>query len=160
MSDEIDDPDNVIHDVFPHLQIEVDFLVTSQKNTTKHKKTQLKVLAPRTSVVRTSLILIICTIIPATAPMYGRFEAKMAASRKTAMDVSSTPIENPASSAFAGCQWNDSTFPAAGISKSPGGVFKGVLAGIGVASEERGDLRKRLRILDELDVIVIGVISY
>jgi len=28
-----------------------------------------------------------------------------------------------------------------------------------VASEERGDLRKRLRILDELDVIVIAVIS-
>lgn len=48
--------------------------------------------------------------------------------------------------------WND-TSPGAGISISPDGV----LDGVGVASEERGDLRKKLRILEELGVIVIAV---
>jgi hypothetical protein len=62
------------------------------------------------------------------------------------MEVSSAP---DLASAF--MDWNV-TSPGAGISRSPGGV----LAGIGVVSEERGDLRKRLRILDELDVIVIA----
>jgi hypothetical protein len=67
------------------------------------------------------------------------------------MDVSSAPN---LASAF--MDWYD-TSPEAGISRSPGPG--GVLAGFGVASEERGDLRKRLRILGELDVMVIAVIS-
>lgn len=65
------------------------------------------------------------------------------------MDVSSAP---DFASTF--MDRND-TSPGAGISRSPGGVRTGV----GAASEERGDLRKRLRILDELDVMVIAVIS-
>jgi hypothetical protein len=71
------------------------------------------------------------------------------------MDVSSAPN---LASAF--MDWND-TSPGGGISRlsrSPGGVLR--LAGVEVASEERGDLRKRLRILDELDVIVVAMIFY
>jgi hypothetical protein len=61
------------------------------------------------------------------------------------MDVSSAP---DLASTF--MDWNDTSL-GDGISRSPGGV--------GVESEERGDLRKRLRILDELGVMVIAVIS-
>jgi hypothetical protein len=87
--------------------------------------------------------------------MYGIFDAKLAASRKTAMDVSSAPNFV---SAFMDFQWNEAsgTSPGARILSR---LLCGVLAGIRVA-EERGDLRKRLRILDELGVIVIGVISF
>lgn len=75
------------------------------------------------------------------------------------MDVSSAPNFV---SAFMDCQWNrwnDSTSPGASSAKILSRSLGGVLAGVGVVSEERGDLRKRLRILDELGVMVIAVIS-
>ena len=78
-------------------------------------------------------------------------DAKLAASRNTAMEISNAP-----NFASAFTDWN-SISPAAGISRSPAWPG-GVLASVGVLSEERGDLRQRPRILEELGVTVIVAI--
>lgn len=78
-------------------------------------------------------------------------DAKLAASLNMATVISNAPRF---ASALLG--WN-SISPGDGMSRSSEGVLVG---GVGVASNERGDLRQRPRILEELDVIAIAAIPW
>jgi hypothetical protein len=68
LPDEIYDLDDVVHDLFPHLAIQIDFLCKPKKKKPQLSK-KCKEKGKKNNTARTPLILIICTKIPATAPM-------------------------------------------------------------------------------------------
>jgi hypothetical protein len=64
MPNKIDDLDDAVHDLIPHLAIQIDFL----KQQPNSSKPALPIKRKKERKPRTPLILMICTKMPATAP--------------------------------------------------------------------------------------------